>query len=403
MNHSNKINLLLFFLLLVPINRANFPQEELIKKEISLNMLLPPASPGFVLMEKEPASVERPGSVSDFSVSILNQAKNFALVPLNYAVEAAPYWLIGAPDLTFEEYSMEGSVLENFLQTFSVSLASSNEEFDVPGGPSMSVTSAAAGIRFSLLRGTIDTSFNKYSARLDSIQIKMKFINTMFQDEIVKRKQNDQILDSLRRMLTRPEITPEEIKIVEEKLRLRNEKIEDEIKTELTEPFSAEAENIRSILGTLQVRRIGWKIDFAGGLMFDFVQQKFNKGEFNRYGIWLNGGYEWTNFSTLGVFRFLAVPKNSGFNCIDIGSRFIYDNQRKFAISLEGIFRKFSNSDEYNNQWRAALIFDYYFGENKKISFTFGKNFDGRIKFSEEGDLITAINLLFGFGTERPI
>jgi len=403
MNHSNKINLLLFFLLLVSINRANFPQEELIKKEISLNMLLPPASPGFVLMEKEPASVERPGSVSDFSVSILNQAKNFTLVPLNYAVEAAPYWLIGAPDLTFEEYSMEGSVLENFLQTFSVSLASSNEEFDVPGGPSMSVTSAAAGIRFSLLRGTIDTSFNKYSARLDSIQIKMKFINTMFQDEIVKRKQNDQILDSLRRMLTRPEITPEEIKIVEEKLRLRNEKIEDEIKTELTEPFSAEAENIRSILGTLQVRRIGWKIDFAGGLMFDFVQQKFNKGEFNRYGIWLNGGYEWTNFSTLGVFRFLAVPKNSGFNCIDIGSRFIYDNQRKFAISLEGICRKFSNSDEYSNQWRAALIFDYYFGENKKISFTFGKNFDGRIKFSEEGDLITAINLLFGFGTERPI
>jgi hypothetical protein len=393
-----------FFLLslLLCINTLLYSQEGLIKREISLNMLLPPASPGFVLMGKEPASVERPGSVADFAVSILNQTKNFTLMPLNYAVEAAPFWLIGAPNLTFEQYSRDGSLIENILQTLSVSLASSTEEFDVPIGPPLSVSSAAAGIRFSFLRGAIDTSFNKYSVRLDSIFESMKFINTVFHEETVNRKQKDYMLDSLKRMLSRPGITAEEIKIIEEKQRLRNEQIEHEIKTELSEPFSADAENIRNILNSLQLKRIGWKLDFAGGLMFDFFQQKFNKGEFNRYGIWLNAGYEWTNYCGLTVFRFLGDPKNSSLNSFDIGGRFIYD-VRKFGISLEGIFRKFSDSQLYDNQWRAAIIFDYYFAENKKISFTFGKNFNGRIKFRQEGDLITAVNLLFGFGTERPI
>ncbi|MGE5811697.1 MAG: hypothetical protein ACM339_09360, partial [Ignavibacteria bacterium] len=324
MNLISRINLPLFFVFISSINVINFSQD-LLENEVSYNMLLPPVSPGFVLMGKEPASVERPGSVSDLAVTILNQSENFTIVPLNYALEAAPYWLIGAPDLTFEEYGREGSVPENFLQTLSISLASSTEELDNIDENS-SVTSAAAGIRFSLLKGEIDPSFNDYSLKLDSIIERMKFINKIFHEEIVTRKQDDKILDSLKRILFRPEITEEEVKTVEEKFRLRNEEIENEVNAELKEPFLSEAEVIRNMASTLQMRRIGWKLDFAGGILFNFPEQKFNKGEFSRYGLWLNGGYEWTNFSGLGVFRFLADPKISGLNSYDIGGRFIYDN-----------------------------------------------------------------------------
>ena len=364
-------------------------------------MLLPPASPGFILMGKEPASVERPGSVSDFAVSILNQTKNFTIFPLNYSIEAAPYWLIGAPNLTFEEYSKEGSVGDNFLQTLSVSLASSTEESN--NSENLSVTSAAAGIRFSLFRGAVDPKFNDYSARLDSILARIKFINTIFQDEIVKRKRNDPVLDSLKGMLLQPDISADKVTIIEEKLRLRNEEIEKEADAELKESFKSEAEAVRSVAGSLQLRRIGWKLDIAGAVLFDFIQQKFNKGEFSRYGLWLSGGYEWTSFSGLGVVRLLRDPKNSGLNSFDIGGRIIYDNLRKFAFSAEGILRKFSGPGADDSQWRAAVILDYYFGDNKKISFTFGKNFEAGTRFSTSGDLISAINLLFGFGTERPI
>jgi hypothetical protein len=396
------IKLQLIVVFLFSINRITFSQDDLLEKEVSYNMLLPPVSPGFVLMGKEPASVERPGSVSDLAVTVLNQSKNFTIIPLNYALEAAPYWLIGAPNLTFEEYGKEGSVSENFLQTLSISLASSTEELDNTGENS-SVTSAAAGVRFSLLKGAVDPAFNDYSLKLDSIIERMKFINKIFQEEIVKRKQGDKILDSLKRILFRPEITAEEVKTIEEKLRLRNEEIENEINAELKDPFLSEAETIRNIVSTIQLRRIGWKLDFAGGILVNFPGQEFNKGEFSRYGLWFNGGYEWTNISGLGVFRFSADPKISGLNSYDIGGRFIYDNLRMFAFSAEGIFRKLSGSGTDDSQWRAAIIIDYYFGENKKISFTFGKNFEGQIGFNTGGDLITAVNLLFGFGTERPI
>jgi hypothetical protein len=382
------------------MNLVIYPQGDLIKKETSFNMLLPPASPGFVLMGNEPASVERPGSVSDLAVGILNQTKNFTLLPLNYAVEAAPYWLIGAPDLTFEEYSREGPVIENFLQTFSLSLATSTEELNK--ADNSSVTSAAAGIRFSLLKGDIEPEFKDYSVRLDSILDRMRTINTIFHDEIVKRKKNDQVLDSLKRILAKPEITAEEIKASEEKLRLRNQQIENEVNTELKKPFLSEADSVRKTVSTLQMRRTGWKLDFAGGILFDFLQQKFNKGEFRRYGFWLNGGYEWTSFSGLAVLRVMNEPKDKNLTGFDAGGRFIYDNLRRFSFSAEGIFRKYSGAGT-DTRWRAALIIDYYFGENKKISFTFGKNFKERAVLNSGGDLISAVNLQFGLGTERPI
>lgn len=401
MNIISRINLVLFFVLLFLTDALIFSQENEITREVSLSMLIAPASPGFVLMGKEPASVEQPGSVSDFAVSVLNRTKDLTLLPLNYAVEVAPYWLIGAPQLTYEKFNAEGNPLENFLQTFSLSIASSAEEIIIPETPSLTVTSAAAGFRFSLLRGKIDTSFNKYYVRIDSIAERMKSINTVFHEETVRRKTKDIILDSLKKMLLDPDLTSEEINFIGEKLRIRNEQIENEIKKELTEPFKAESESIKNIISRLQLKRIGWKADLAAGILFDFLQQKFNKGELNRYGFWLNGGYEWTNFSGLGVFRFLNNPKNSGMNSFDIGGRFIY-NLKKFGFSLEGILRKIAGSGAAD-QWRGAVIFDYYFAENKKISFTFGKNFEERFKFSHEGDIISAINLQFGFGTERPI
>lgn len=82
-------------------------------QDIKLSDLNIPNSPGFVLADKAPASVEKPTSPKAFGVSLLNLREGGAL-------EATPYWLVNHPAYTFEDYFKKKFPL---LETFNVSVA----------------------------------------------------------------------------------------------------------------------------------------------------------------------------------------------------------------------------------------------------------------------------------------
>jgi len=72
-----------------------------------------PSSPGFVLMDKAPASIERPTTPKALSVSLLNLFQGGA-------VEFAPYWLKDKPTYTFEDNLKQRTPI---LQTLGLSVA----------------------------------------------------------------------------------------------------------------------------------------------------------------------------------------------------------------------------------------------------------------------------------------
>jgi len=51
--------------------------------------------------------------------------------------------------------------------------------------------------------------------------------------------------------------------------------------------------------------------------------------------------------------------------------------------------------------WRLVLSTEYEVAKNRKVTFSFGRNFDGAI--SKGGNLIAAINFIAGFGGERKV
>lgn len=105
---------------------------------LKINELSLPTSPGFVLLDKSPASIEKPTNPKALSLSLINIWEG------NGAIEFTPYWLWNHPNYKFTN-DIKNYV--PFFQTFALSLASVKSD---------SVTNLAGGFRVQLLRKYAD-------------------------------------------------------------------------------------------------------------------------------------------------------------------------------------------------------------------------------------------------------
>lgn len=386
---------LIFPILLFPVITWAQPAE--CDSTMSFDLLLAPPAPGFVLLGIEPASVERPGAVTDLAVTILNQTDNLSVLPENFALEFAPYWLFAERGITYEKYANHKNIKSNFLQTLSFSVATAFNSETSPDSPSASI---ALGIRFSLLRGKIDSEFNDYADSLDTLYKELDELNKKFEPEQRRRIKKDETIRKLEDEFLNADaaIQPTIKPLIEAQVAQRKAEIKQQVEAEVREQHAENIESIKGLISRLRLRRIGWKLDVAGGAVADFPQRVFDDGSFSRWGAWLTGGYEWRKWIALGVFRFLGNYDDSDQSNFDLGGRLIFDNFKKFSLSAEGVYRNLPNSSTDDNQWRLALIFDYAIAKNKSISFTVGRDFEGK----QSGNLISLVNLLLGFGSNRP-
>ncbi|MEW5925779.1 MAG: hypothetical protein AB1746_17500, partial [Candidatus Zixiibacteriota bacterium] len=122
----------------------------------SFNMLMAPASPGFILLGVEPVAIERPGTAADLTLTILNKTNNIQDFPKDVALEFMPYWMFWGRHIKYEDYRKD-TPSANLLQSASISMATSYTEY----GTDSSMTSTAFGLRFSILRGRVDSAFTE--------------------------------------------------------------------------------------------------------------------------------------------------------------------------------------------------------------------------------------------------
>ena len=101
--------------------------------DVKINDLSVPTSPAFVLMDKSPASIEKPTNPKALSVSLFNLLQGGA-------VEFTPYWFKDRPAYTFNDYFKRRSPI---FETLAFSGASFKKD---------SVSFAAGGLRTQLLR-----------------------------------------------------------------------------------------------------------------------------------------------------------------------------------------------------------------------------------------------------------
>ncbi len=366
--------------------------------ELSLDLLKAPGSPGFILLDKEPSSIERPTNPTDFMVSLRNATDDFSTLPKNYAVELAPFWLFGGKNISFSDMmDSSGNMCNAMKQTLSLSVA-----INTAGNELISKTQLGIGIKFSIIRGPVSEEFLKANGKRMEV---LRNIEKDFHEEEGYKK-----IQSKYRALRKDTTLNQEAVSIDEDIETNNYQ---EARMEgLQKKYEKELEN----LSKTKLTRSGWGLDVAGGFVTDFPNQVFEEGVIPKYGAWLTLSYACDkNISFLLLARELFqkdesyADKNDNIRIADLnhtdgGIRMIIDKSR-FSFSLEGLFRFTGGGDdlksENKNAWKLMFNAGYDLGNNKIITFNLGRDFDGTV--SKDGNIIAALNLVLGFGSSRNI
>ncbi|HWR83446.1 MAG TPA: hypothetical protein VN285_09090 [Candidatus Deferrimicrobium sp.] len=305
-------------------------------EQVPLNNLRTPSSPGFVILGVEPSSVERPLTPRDFAVSLASAAGDPNLLPDEYAIEAAPYWLVPHDSLTYDDF-YANDPLKNIYRNLSMSIAVSKDQ---SFGDSVAAdTRLGIGIRSLLLRGQDDPRFR---ISLDSLQ------NAMLDAESTE---------------------------VEDSLNAATKKL---INEKDNQPF-------------------GFSLELAGAMALLYPESDTHKGKAYRGGVWITPAYRPV---TEGQIEFLSVLRlllEDGVRPrYDLGFRLLWFANDRLSMSAEYVSRLGDIPDSDNKDtYRIAGVVDYRFSYDLHMTATFGRDFEGE---AGTGELLARLGIDFSFG-----
>ena len=144
----------------------------------------------------------------------------------------------------------------------------------------------------------------------------------------------------------------------------------------------------------------------------EYVNKNFSNSRVYNSGLWVTTGANYKNgWTILGLARYLYNPekifaddlntiKQSNVSTFDAGARIIYGHpDSRFSISTEAIYRSVLNKNTIDPSWRFILNADYDIGNNTRLTFIFGRAFNGTV--SKDGNVVAALNFLKGLGNSR--
>lgn len=395
-------------------------------QEVELDLLKAPVSPASNLLGFAQSEIDKPTDVTDFMATIQSASDNFSKLPSNFAIDIAPFWLTKSKSLgDISTVGLQNSYGGNVIpQTLVLSFAVKNVDSTTVNYNTNS-TYAGFGFKFHIYRGNYDTKTQEKLNQIVKLQQKklelMKNNSDQVYDNLSEeilelRDKREKLFDGI----DTDDNSPENLQLIE-LLSIRAGKIDAEIEEKIeklleqnksTEEVSSLDEKVKAIASSFQLTRIGFTWDFAGGISGEFQNKSFNQGKIYNAGIWTTLGYTTEKAGAfLGLVRYLNNPERifaldntinelNSVSTFDMGFRYILGGtQSKFNASLEAVYRSYLSDFEVNDSWRLMLNLDYAIVKNQKITFSFGKNYDGTT--TKDGNLVAALGTVFGFGNKR--
>lgn len=394
-----------FVLILLVFYHFCSAQEE---KGIDLDVLRAQASPGANLLGIANSDIEKPTDLKSIMVSLREGTSNFSSLPTSFAIDLAPFKLSGK----YQDLRTDSNFFTTFKQTFVTSLAfkgiAEDEEKNIEEKSRLGF-----GIKFSIKRG-------KYSDETIKELDKIHSVHQFIEEQRILRHETSAALIELDRtnksLLQKQRLLEDAGKKDSPEYKYLEKQIEEiRIKTEnyLKIPDTKEEEEtkiqeITKIAQGIKLERYGYFLDMSMGTVLDFRNNKFNNTQITKVGAWLTGGYNWEKHPSTLIFmaRYLYNPetplanpelKKENLHTLDMGSRLVFKLfDEKFLLSGECIYRSILNKSDFESSWKYLLNFEYELAKNQRLTFSFGRNFEG--EYEKKGNLIVALNLLVGLG-----
>ena len=381
-----------------------------IDTSITLDLLQAPASPAFNLLGISPSSIERPTDLNSFRLSVQNASNNFSKIPSNYAAEFAPASLFNVKNQTLTHFNSK-KFSHVFWQSFSVSLGlTRTDRNDVEKDDSSSTTKLGIGFKFSIIRPHWTEATQK---QIDSIYHYLDLSVNVRKKLFTNNEDIKRVEDSIRTVASSSLSENEKTRLILN-LSARLTAIKKELLQNQTDLDKVNSTSLKELASELKIVRKGAFLDFATGMVFDFRNDRFDNSSIYKAGAWLTGGYEGgEQFSALAIARYLYQPdkifaddsaklKTDNISTFDAGARFIIGGgKKKFAASIEGLYRSVLKKQTIPSSWRLVFNASYDLGKNRMLTLGLGRNFDGAI--SKTGNLVAALNFIIGFGSSKSI
>lgn len=400
----------LHLLMLLVLQLTNVFSQTPIDTTLSLDILQAPVSPAFNLMGISPTSIDRPTDLNAFRVSVQNSSKNFTQLPSSYAVELAPAALFSQRSQTMDKFGST-KFRDVLYQTLSVSFGFAKTDNDDAETDSASTAKVGIGIKLSLIRPRFDKETKK---AIDKIYINQDNLNRLkgellFSDDTLKALREE--MESIAKSDLPDSVKVTNLRLLSQKLSEQNNKILTQEST--IKKLESARETLSKLVSDFKIVRRGVFLDAAAGTVLEFPTQKFNYSQISKVGAWLTGGYEGKPVAVLGILRYLYNPDKifaddtekidrKNISSFDYGIRLDYKSRNsKFIVGAEFLYRSVLNKNTIPSSNRLVLNASHQVGKNQAVTFTFGKNFDGSIE--KGGNLIAALNLLLGFGSEKKL
>nr|WP_294922546.1 hypothetical protein [uncultured Flavobacterium sp.] len=419
-----KIVLKIIFTSLLLTNFMLVAQQKETSQEFDL--LKAPISPASNLLCFSQSDIDKPTDVSAFMTSIQTATNSFSQLPSNYAIDIAPYWLFKKNSLgDISTKGLSNSCGEKVLkQTLVLSFAVKNTD-SVSNNFNPTSTYGAIGFRFSIYRGKYDSTTVSQLSKIAILQ--QEKLALMKKNQMLAYENLPQEIDSLKQQrknilagFDTNDESPDNV-LLGELLLKKAEKLDSIIGAKIqillddnkdATQFEKIDSKIKQLASEFQLARVNFTWDIAGGISAEFRNKNFNNSKVYNSGIWTTFGYTWEKSgSLLGLIRYLYNPDKifaldnqvneiDNISTLDTGIRYIIGkSQSKFNCSIEAIYRSALSQDAINSSWRFIANADYAILKNQKLTFSFGRNYDGTT--TKDGNLIAALGLVVGFGNNR--
>ncbi|MEO7766903.1 MAG: hypothetical protein ABIS01_05730 [Ferruginibacter sp.] len=414
-----------FIILLITVNQAI--AQSAIDTTIKIDLLRTTVSPASNLLNIATSDIDKPTDISAFMVSLQSATNSFTKLPSSYAIDIGPYWLFKNSkkgDITTEGFK-KSTGPDVFKQTLILSFAIKNPD-SLETGFNTKSTYGGFGVKFSIFRGKYDEETKNALDAIKRLQdVKLRHLEDILSE--YKVNANPRIGELRKKMkdvfrgFNTNDRSDENIALGKRKqdtLKLFSDTLSTILSSfsssrmDSSEALQSIDRQIQQIAADFHTNRIGFTWDFNAGISGEFFNKRFDRSKVHNAGIWTNIGYTTNNGSSfLALVRYLYNPDQifakdnatndvANISTMDGGFKYAYSkSQSKFSGSIEGIYRSVLSGKTINSSWRLILNADYDIGQNQRLTFAFGRNFDGTI--SKDGNLVAALSFLTGFGNKR--
>ena len=392
--------------------------------DLTLTSLAVPSSPALTLLGISPTIIAKPTDPKDFLVSLANTAQSLTVLPNSFAMEFTPFLVLREKNLDLSEY-LENDVVDNFWQTFTISLATNT--IDSIPGVSPAVSDVGLAAKFSILRGRVDNKTVQKLATVDSLLSIINSKSFTATDSLLKTlpayQSVVQAIDTLIAKGKRDSVYQRSsaytTAISKLSAQLDSFNTSQQFATQsLSGYYSQQAKQLTSTVSGMTFNRVGFMLDAAFGVVYDFPFQQVDSASLTKVGAWLTGSQvinlKGTQIRTLtlqGYARLLndldqmttspttGITTTADNTNFDIGAKIDYTSGTKLTLSLEYLQRFVLNNDDLDPTYQYSFSGSYQIAPNYQLSMTFGRGFNG--SFTEGGNLLAALHLFGTFGSRK--